>query len=42
VRGTVEVSPNASQEEVLEKVKGVEKLAEYLASGTVKKVIYVP
>jgi leucyl-tRNA synthetase len=42
VRGTVEVSPTASQEEVLEKLKGVEKLAEYLTSGTVKKVIYVP
>jgi leucyl-tRNA synthetase len=42
VRGTVEVTPTASQEEVLELVKGVEKLNEYFSSGEVKKIIYVP
>ncbi|MDR0859951.1 MAG: class I tRNA ligase family protein [Candidatus Peribacteria bacterium] len=42
VRGTVEVSPTASQEEVMNLIKEQEKMASYLASGEVKKVIYVP
>ena len=42
VRGTIEVSPTSSEEEVFEQVKGNEKLASYLASGEVRKVIYVP
>ncbi|MDR0606882.1 MAG: class I tRNA ligase family protein [Candidatus Peribacteria bacterium] len=42
VRGTIEVSPTASQEEVLNIVKGVEKLNEYLTSGETKKIIYIP
>ncbi|GHV22290.1 hypothetical protein FACS1894176_09510 [Bacteroidia bacterium] len=42
VRGTVETSPTASQEEVITLIKGIEKLNEYLTSGEVKKVIYVP
>jgi leucyl-tRNA synthetase len=42
VRGPVEVAPNASEEEIMELIKQNEKLNEYLHSGTVKKVIYVP
>jgi leucyl-tRNA synthetase len=42
VRGTLEVSPTASQEEVIEMIKRVEKLNTYLTNGEVKKVIYVP
>lgn len=42
VRGTIEVSPTASEAEVLELIKSETKLAAYLASGEVKKVIYVP
>lgn len=41
VRGTIEISPSVSQDEVLEEIKKDEKLASYLASGEVKKVIYV-
>ena len=42
VRGTIEVSPTATQEEVLTLVKENEKLSAYLSSGEMKKVIYVP
>ena len=42
VRGTIEACPTASEEEVLGLIKNEAKLAAYLASGEVKKVIYVP
>ncbi|GHW02268.1 leucine--tRNA ligase [candidate division SR1 bacterium] len=41
VRGTVEVSPSANQDEVMALIKGDEKLNGYLSSGEVRKVIYV-
>ncbi|MDR3169468.1 MAG: class I tRNA ligase family protein [Candidatus Peribacteria bacterium] len=42
VRGTLEVSPTASQEKVLELIKGTEKLNTYLTTSEVKKIIYLP
>ncbi|MDR2416047.1 MAG: class I tRNA ligase family protein [Candidatus Peribacteria bacterium] len=42
VRGTLEVALTASEDEVLELIKTNDKLNEYLHSGTVKKIIYVP
>jgi len=42
VRGTLELSPSASEAEVMELVKQDEKLKEHLSKGEVRKVIYVP
>ncbi|MDR2191169.1 MAG: class I tRNA ligase family protein [Candidatus Peribacteria bacterium] len=42
VRGTLDVSPTANEEEVLTLIKSNEKLNAYLTSGEMKKVIYVP
>jgi len=41
LRGTVEVSPEASEEEVKKAAEGQEKVQKYLAKGKVIKVIYV-
>ena len=41
-RGTLEVSPEISKEEFLEKVKGDEKLSKYLDGKKVIKEIFVP
>lgn len=42
VRGTIETSPTISEEEALNLIKANEKLNDYLNSGTLKKVIYIP
>lgn len=41
LRGTVEVSPDATEDEVRDLAEGQEKIQKYLADGTVKKVIFV-
>lgn len=41
MRGTLQVSADVSQDEVLVLVQGDEKLASYL-TGSIKKIIYVP
>ena len=41
VRGTLEISPTATQDEVINLIKEEKKLTDYLASGEVKKIIYV-
>lgn len=41
LRGTVEVSLEASEEEVRKEAESQEKVAKYLSSGSVKKVIFV-
>ncbi len=42
LKGTLEVTKDISQEEVLELVKGDEKLNRYLDEGSIKKIIRVP
>lgn len=42
VRGTLHTSPSANESEIMELIKWEQKLNEYLNSGEVKKVIYVP
>jgi len=41
LRGTVEVAPGASEEEVRKEAEAQEKVQKYLSAGTVAKVIYV-
>ncbi len=42
VRATMEISPDASEEEIVEKAKSVDLIARYLDGKTVRKVIYIP
>jgi len=41
LRGTVEVSPDESEEEVTKTAKKIEKVMKYISAGTVLKVIYI-
>jgi leucyl-tRNA synthetase len=41
LRGTVETTPDATQEEVQKVAEAQEKIKKYLFSGTVRKVIYI-
>ncbi len=42
VRATMEISPDASEDEIVEAAKKVELIARYLDGKTVRKVIYIP
>lgn len=42
VRATMEISPDASEEEIVEKAKSVDLIARCLDGKTVRKVIYIP
>ncbi|MDR0650569.1 MAG: class I tRNA ligase family protein [Candidatus Peribacteria bacterium] len=42
VRGTIEITSSASEEEVLALMKTNDKLNTYLESGSIRKIIYVP
>lgn len=41
MRGKVKIHQKASEDEVIEKIKGDERLAHYLNKGEIRKVIYV-
>ena len=42
VRGTVEISPDESEEKAREMVLSDEKLSEFVSEGEIKKFVYVP
>ncbi len=42
LRGLLEVQPGESQEAVVAQARALDSVAKYLASGTLRKVIYVP
>jgi len=42
LRGTIEISPTASQEEALAVARGNEAIAKWLGAGELGKVVYVP
>lgn len=41
VRGVIEIKPDATEEEAIQKAKNEGKIAKYLAEGEIKKVIYI-
>lgn len=41
LRGTIEVALDESEEKIVERVKGLEKITAYLNSGELKKIIFV-